>query len=74
MMNIGPGDARTLSLWEYEVMLHHWNAAHSTVDDVQAPDPKKTQALIDRINTDPKLFEGKAKRKEPMRAGPQPKG
>lgn len=70
MMHMPPSEAKALSLWEYEAMLWNWNKAHNG-SDVEAPDPDKTQKLIDKINLDPKLFEGKAKRKEPMRAGPQ---
>lgn len=55
MMNIPPGEAKALTLWEYEALLHHWNAAHSTGDDVEPPDPATTQKLIDMINSDPKL-------------------
>lgn len=54
MMNIPPSDAKAMSLWEYEALLHHWNSAHKT-DDVQAPDHESTQKLIDRINADPRL-------------------
>lgn len=54
MMNIGPGDARALSLWEYEALLHHWNKAHST-DDIKAPDPEATQRMLDKINSDPRF-------------------
>ncbi len=72
MMHLPPSEAKALSMWEYEAMLHGWNEAHRSGDDVEAPDPDKTQKLIDRINLDPKLFEGKSKRKEPMRAGAQP--
>lgn len=73
MMNVSDADARGMSLYDYEGRLHYWNKAHATGDDVEAPDPEKTQTLIDRINSNPKLFEGKAVKKEPMRAGPQPK-
>lgn len=68
MMNIPPSETKRLSLWEYEAMLFNWNKAHST-GDVEPADPVKTQKLIDRINSDPKLFEGTGKRGEPMRAG-----
>lgn len=56
MMNIAPSEAKALTLWEYDSLLHHWNEAHST--EVQPPDHAKTQALIDKINLDPKLFGG----------------
>ncbi len=55
MMNVPPSEARCLSLWEYEALLYHWNEAHSAGDDVEAPDPEKALALLDRINSDPRL-------------------
>ncbi len=55
MMNVPPSEARCLSLWEYEALLHGWNEAHSAGDDVEAPDPAKALALLDRINSDPRL-------------------
>lgn len=56
MMNIPKSDAETLSLWEYEALLWHWNDAHETGSDVEAPDPERTMALLDRINADPRLI------------------
>lgn len=61
MMNIPPSEAKALALWEYEALLHHWNAAHSTGDDSEPPDHDKTQRMIDRVNSDPKLHGAKAK-------------
>lgn len=55
MMNLGWADIQRMSLWEYESRLYHWNQANGGGDDVQAPDPAKTQRLIDRINGDPRL-------------------
>lgn len=55
MMGIGPGDARELSLWDYEALLYHWNDAHQSGDDVEAPDPARALAMLDRINADPRL-------------------
>lgn len=69
MMNVSLADARGMSLWDYEALLYHWNEAHST--DVAAPDHDKTQRLIDKINTDPKLYGKGTGRKEPMRLSPQ---
>lgn len=66
MMNIPPSDTRALSLWEYEALLHNWNKAHDTDGGVEAPDPEKTQRLIDRVNSLPALPKGKP---EPMRPG-----
>jgi hypothetical protein len=59
MMNVPPRDAYAMSLWEYEARLHHWNAAHSTGDDIQPPDFEKTQRMLDKVNLDPRLYEGK---------------
>lgn len=53
-MNIPPSDARLLSLWEYEALLWNWNDAHSGID-VEPPDPHKAQAIIDKLNADPRL-------------------
>ncbi len=66
MMNIGPSETNAMSLWQYEALLHNWNAAHNTDGDVSPPDPEKTQRLIDRINSMPAAPKGKP---EPMRAG-----
>jgi len=55
MMNIPPSEAKQLSLPEYEGILYHWNQAHK-VGEVDAPDPDIVMPMIDRINSDPKLF------------------
>lgn len=55
MMNIPGDEARRMSLWEYEARLYHWNEAHNTSDDVEAPDPEMVMPLLDRINADPRL-------------------
>lgn len=55
MMGIPPGEAKTLSLWEYEALLWNWNESHSTDGDIEPPDPEQTMALLDRINADPRL-------------------
>lgn len=55
MMNIPPSEAKRLTLWEYQALLHNWNRAHSTGDDIKAPDPERTQRMIDRINANPAL-------------------
>lgn len=54
MMNVPPSDARSLSLWEYEAMLHHWNEAHRG-GEVQAPDPDIAMPILERANADPRL-------------------
>ena len=60
MMNIPPGEAAKMSLWDYEALLWHWNEAHGGDDDIEPPDPHVTQRLIDRINSDPLLHAGPA--------------
>lgn len=59
-MNIPPSEAKSLSLWEYEAILSEWNDAHDYGDDMAAPDPETTQALLDKINADPRLTGAKA--------------
>lgn len=54
MMNIPPDVAARMSLWEYEALLYHWNAAHGG-DDIQPPDHELTQRLIDKISLNPDL-------------------
>lgn len=53
-MNIPPSEANKFSLYEYEAVLWNWNDALNR-DDVEAPDPEATMALIDRINADPRM-------------------
>jgi len=60
MMNIPPRDAKALTMREYEMLLHHWNEAHDS-GDVEPPDHETTQKLIDRINSDPRLYLATAK-------------
>lgn len=55
MMNIPPGEARNLSLWDYEALLWHWNEAHSTDGPIGTLDGEEMQAMLDRINADPRL-------------------
>lgn len=54
MMGLGKADTEKMSLWEYEARLYHWNDAHRG-DDVQPPDPHRTQRLIDQINREPRV-------------------
>lgn len=49
-MGVAPSEAERMGLWEYEALLHNWNAAHSDGGDVQAPDPERTAAILDRAN------------------------
>lgn len=67
MMNIPPSEAKALSLWEYEALLHHWNEAHGSGDDVEIVDPEITQRLIDRLRDNPEMLKGKPK--EPRKKG-----
>jgi hypothetical protein len=53
-MNIPPSEAKALSLWEDEALLWNWNEAHNVEGD-GPPDPETTQALLDKINADPRL-------------------
>jgi hypothetical protein len=55
MMNVPPSEVAALSLWEYEAMLHHWNEAHSSDDSHDAPDPERTQRVLDKLNGDKRL-------------------
>ncbi|MGJ0508934.1 MAG: hypothetical protein ACR652_17760 [Methylocystis sp.] len=50
-----PSEAKALSMWEYEALLWNWNDAHDLDADASAPDPEVTQALLDKINADPRL-------------------
>jgi hypothetical protein len=45
----------TMSLWEYEALLYHWNEAHDTSGEVDAPDPEVAQRVLDMINANPLL-------------------
>lgn len=59
MMGLGRADTDTMSLWEYEARLFHWNEAHGSGDDIGAPDPATAQRIIDMANKDPRLTKGK---------------
>lgn len=50
MMNIPPGGADQLSLWQYEALLWHWNEAHRSADDIDPPDPEIAMAILERAN------------------------
>jgi hypothetical protein len=56
MMNMAPSDADLLDLPTYEAMLFHWNEAHSSSDDVEAPDPEMAMAILDAANRNPALI------------------
>lgn len=54
MMNIPPSEARQLSYYDYQALLWNWNDAQARTD-VEPPDPEMTMALLDQINSDPRL-------------------
>lgn len=37
MMNIPPSEAKKLTLYEYQALLHNWRAAHETGDEPPEP-------------------------------------
>lgn len=61
MMNISLGEAKAMTLWEYEAILWNHNEAHGT-DDLPPPDPEIAIPLLDRLNSDPRLTQGKPKK------------
>jgi hypothetical protein len=56
MMNVPPSEAKALSLWEYEALLHNWNEAHNPDGSVEAPDHERTQRMIEKLNANPALL------------------
>jgi hypothetical protein len=55
MMNMPPSEADMLDLPTYEMMLAHWNEAHSSSDEVDAPDGEEAMRVLDMINANPRL-------------------
>jgi hypothetical protein len=55
MMNIPPSEAARLSLGEYEGLVWHWNEAHRSGDEIDAPDPEIAMAILERANMNPAL-------------------
>lgn len=49
--------AATMTLYEYEERLWHWNEAHASEEDkgIDLPDVAVTMRLIDMANADPRL-------------------
>ncbi len=47
MMNIGPSDARALTLYEYQALLYNWEQAHAT--DEPAPDEDAVAGMFERM-------------------------
>lgn len=54
MMHIPPSEARHLSYYDYQALLWNWNDSQ-TRTEVEPPDGETTMALLDRINSDPRL-------------------
>lgn len=61
-MGVPPSEADRLPLWKYEALLWNWNDAHALDGDAAPPDPETTEALLARIDADPRLT---GPRKEP---------
>lgn len=57
MMGLGKADTDSMSLWEYEARLYHWNEAHGS-DSVNAPDPDIAFRILEKANADPRLTKG----------------
>lgn len=55
MMGVTVSDARSLSLWEYEALLHHWNRAHGGEEPIDPEDAEATVARLAEINLDPRF-------------------
>lgn len=56
MMNMQPSEAKALSLYEYEMMLHNWAKAHDP-DHVDIVAPDVTQDLITKLKAKPELLQ-----------------
>lgn len=67
-MGVGATDAREMSLYEYEMRLHHWNEIHGSGDD-EIVDPEITQRMIDNLMSRPDLLTTtKGEKPKPMPA------
>jgi hypothetical protein len=50
MMSIPPSEARKLTLYEYQALLHNWQAAHETGEEVpEPPSIEETEARRERL-------------------------
>jgi hypothetical protein len=50
MMNVPPPEARRLTLFDYQALLHNWQAAHATGDEPpEPPSIEETEARRDRL-------------------------
>lgn len=56
MMGMALAEADGLSLHDYEEILHHWNEAHDTSGEVNAPDPEIAMAILEKANRDERLI------------------
>jgi hypothetical protein len=56
MMNIPPSEARAFSLEEYEARLFHWNKAHDTGTNDDAPDGEEAMRVLAAANSDERLI------------------
>lgn len=43
MMHMPPTEAKSLTLYEYQALLHGWEAAHSTEEDMEPPSIEETE-------------------------------
>jgi hypothetical protein len=55
MMGLSLADMEKMSITEYEEILYHWNEAHRTGDDVDAPDAEMAMRVLEAANADPRL-------------------
>lgn len=49
MMNIPPAEAKKLTLYEYGALVHNWQAAHSTEDQIEPPSIEETEERMRRL-------------------------
>lgn len=55
-MGFGPGDARNLSLWEYEAMLtEHNDRLNPDGPPIDSPSPEVVRESLRRIAADPRF-------------------
>lgn len=48
MMNIQPSEAKNLTMYEYQALLHNWQAAHSG-DSADAPSLEATEERLRKL-------------------------
>ena len=49
MMNIPPSEAKRLTLYEYQALLHNWQAAHETEETIEPPSIEETEERMRRL-------------------------